>query len=404
MNIPVKDALAPSLASGADTKNDVALSLGVPYAPQANKRVVVGMSGGVDSSVCVLRLQEQGYEVIGVTCLFVDDEASRAAIADAQSVARVLNVEHHVMDCTHAFSNNVVQPFIEQYACGLTPSPCVGCNKSCKIPSLVHMADELGCQYIATGHYARVVVCKGRRSIAVSHTMKDQSYMLALLGQDVLARLLLPLGDMTKDEVRSIAALAQLPIAHKADSQDICFIAGSHIDFLHDEGVVDAPGNFVTSDGRVVGQHHGLFQYTLGQRKGLGIGGAPEPYYVIDKRHDTNEVVVGFAREAFMDSAVISGVVWQALSLSERTALCEHTELCERGQALRVQVKLRYRQNAQDCTAYITDVSEAGDRVVVELDHPIDLTAPGQYGVLYDGDNVMGAGVITSVTHVHKRN
>lgn len=394
MSNPVEYTLVSSLvsklASKVDSKDDVDIS----YASLAKNRVVVGMSGGVDSSVCVLRLREQGYEVIGVTCLFVDDDVSRSAIKDAQSVARMLGVEHHVMDCTQAFSSYVVKPFVEQYGCGLTPSPCVGCNKLCKIPSLIHVADALGCYYIATGHYARVVSCKGRRSIAVSHTMKDQSYMLALLGQSALARLLLPLGDMSKDEVRNVAALAQLPIAHKADSQDICFIAGNYIDFLHDKGLMDEPGDFVTSEGCVVGRHQGLFQYTLGQRKGLGIGGAPEPYYVIDKRYDTNEVVVGFAREASMVSAVISDVVWQALSQTDRVTLSEQ------GEVLRLQVKLRYRQHAQDCDAYITDVSRAGDRVVIELDCPIDLTAPGQYGVLYDGDRVMGAGVITSVTRV----
>ena len=348
------------------------------------------MSGGVDSSTCALMLQEQGYEVVGVTCIFMECESTDAAIHDARAVANVLGIEHHVYDCAQTFHDEVIQPFVDVYEEGATPSPCVRCNATCKIPSLMAAADTYDCQWVATGHYARVVECDGRWAIAPSLSHKDQSYMLSLLTQEQLSRLMLPLESYSKDEVRSMAAAANLPVAHKADSQDICFISGSHVDFLLENGLDNKPGNFVTKDGKVLGTHEGIFRYTLGQRKGIGIGGAPEPYYVIGKCAKTCEVMVGFARDAFMKEALVTKTSWQALSL-ERI-----TELAETGEGLRADVKLRYRQQALACTVYFTVEDDSVSARVV-LDDPVTVTSPGQYAVFYGDDILYGGGVIEDV-------
>lgn len=359
------------------------------------RRVMVGMSGGVDSSVAVALLQDSGFEVIGVTCVFIDNEQSRRAADDAREVASLLGVKHVVRECCELFSAAVIRPFIESYAFGMTPSPCVECNRSCKIPSLIAAADEFGCEYVATGHYARVTTCEGRFAVAVAaDDAKDQSYMLSMLPQRQLARLLLPLGSIPggKPEVRRIANQRGLPTASKSDSQDICFIEGSHVPFLEAAGIEARPGDIVGLDATVLGRHEGLHRYTVGQRKGIGIGGAPEPYFVVEKRPDRNELVVAFASEARMVGASVSGLNWHAA----------HPDggLYDFRAGVECSVKLRYRQRAVACRAQLRSLDGCADRVLLELSEPQPLTSPGQFAVLYDGQTVLAAGVIDAIVRV----
>lgn len=397
------------------------------------------MSGGVDSSVAAALLQQAGYEVVGVTCLFADDESSRAAVDDARAVAERLGIRHAVCDARVLFDECVIQDFVEGYACGMTPSPCVGCNARVKIPALFAAAEQAMVSatadaddganadiadaadsapdfFVATGHYARVTRRRNRFAITcAADAAKDQSYMLSMLSQEQLSRLLLPLGDIEggKPEVRRIAQDLGLPTASKSDSQDICFIPdGSHLAFLEAHGVAAAPGDIVTRDGRVVGQHDGLFRYTIGQRKGLGIGGAPEPYYVVGKDAARNRLIVGFAHEALIDHAYVARMNWQSISPEELAV-----RFAERG-PLACSVKLRYRQHAVPCRlvpagmegdmelAFVNSrglqfrpvgVEGSVPAATVLLDEPQTPTAPGQFAVFYDGDAVLGAGVIESV-------
>ena len=399
------------------------------------RRVVLGMSGGVDSSVAAALLQRAGYEVLGVTCLFSDDESVQQAVEDARAVAERLGIRHVVYDARALFEERVVRDFVDGYACGMTPSPCVGCNARVKIPALFAAAEQAMADaddganagiadaadsapdfFVATGHYARVARRRDRFAVArAADLSKDQSYMLSLLSQEQLARLVLPLGDIEggKPEVRRIAQELGLPVASKSDSQDICFIPdGNHLAFLEHRGVSAASGDIVTRDGIVVGRHDGLFCYTIGQRKGLGIGGAPEPYYVVGKDAVRNRLIVGFAHEARIDCVRLARMNWQAASPEELAA-----RFAERG-PLACSVKLRYRQHAVPCRLVPADmegdmglafVNSRGMQfkpvgvegsipaATVLLDQPQTPTAPGQFAVLYDGDAVLGAGVIESV-------
>lgn len=344
-------------------------------------RVALGMSGGVDSAVSAAMLLRAGYDVVGVTCLFQDDEASRGAAADAEVVCARLGIEHIARPCAELFERCVVEPFVRGYAAGLTPSPCVGCNARCKLPALLEAAAECGCDRVATGHYARIVRLEASGRFAVMTALdarKDQSYMLALLDQGQLARLVLPLGGMTKAEVRVIAEDLGLPVARKPESQDVCFIEGDYRDFLRGRGVPDAPGRIVDRAGRVLGSHDGLANFTVGQRKGIGVAAA-KPYYVVEKRAASRELVVGFADEAQVRAVRVGRMNWQAV---------------ERGEAPREAfAKLRYRSRAVPCI--IEPAGSDGARIALRSPQPT--TAPGQYAVLYAGDTVLGGGMIEEV-------
>ena len=347
-------------------------------------RVALGMSGGVDSAVSAALLLRAGFQVVGVTCRFHDDAGARAAEADAARVCEALGVAHLVHDATALFEQCVVEPFAEAYARGLTPSPCVGCNACCKLPALASVAAELGCDRIATGHYARIAQLSANGRFVVKAALdarKDQSYMLALLSQEQLARLVLPLGGMTKAEVRVMAADLGLSVAEKPESQDVCFIEGDYRDFLRERGAAGEPGDVVDRTGRVLGRHEGLPGYTVGQRKGIGIAAA-EPYYVVEKRVAANELVVGFANEARIGAVRVSGMNWQAFEALDgpREAM----------------VKLRYRSRPVACI-----MEPEGDRRVrVALRAAQPTTAPGQCAVLYEGDTVLGGGMIEEVCPV----
>ncbi len=345
------------------------------------KRVALGMSGGVDSSTAAAVLMHHGYEVVGVTCVFQDDEATRASIAGAREACRRFGIEHAVRNCVERFSRCVIEPFVRGYEKGETPSPCVGCNAVMKIPELLSFADEHGCDLVATGHYARVNQLKDSGRFAVLcglDNRKDQSYMLALLRQRQLSRLVLPLGGMTKLQVRAFAADLGLQCADAPESQDICFAPDGYRALLAAWGVASPAGDIVDMRGAVVGSHTGLVDYTIGQRKGIGVAG-PEPYYVIGKDAAENRLTIGTAHECRINAVVASGVNWQAIEgVSE---------------PLDAMVKLRYRSTP--CPCIIEPMG--ADRVRVALRSPQAPTAPGQHAVFYQGVTVLGGGVIEEV-------
>ncbi len=349
--------------------------------PALGTRIALGMSGGVDSAVAALLLQRAGFEVVGVTCLFQDNEAARAASRDAWAVCDHLGIEHVEAVCADHFECTVIQPFVEAYAQGLTPSPCIACNANCKLPALLEVADQLACEKVATGHYARIVQLSSSGRFAIKTGLdarKDQSYMLALLSQDQLSRLVLPLGGMTKAEVRVLASQHKLAVAEKPESQDVCFITGNYRDFLQSRGVADEPGEIIDTKGRVLGHHSGLSGFTLGQRRGIGVAAA-QPLYVVEKRALTKQLVVGTAKEALIQAVVVADLNWQAFTHLDHS--------------LDALVKLRYRSSGAAC---IIEPSKAKE-CFVQLRSAQATTAPGQYAVFYEGATVLGGGIIKEV-------
>lgn len=363
---------------------------------EESRRVVLGMSGGVDSAASALVLLRAGYEVVGLTALFLDNEISRSAAHDASVVCEQLGIAHITRDCTKLFQHEVISPFVKDYAQGLTPSPCLRCNAFAKIPILLEAADELGCEKIATGHYARIAQLASSNRFIVKTALdydKDQSYMLSQLNQNQLSRLILPLGATTKAEVRIIAENAGLMVARKADSQDICFIAGDYYDYLVGWGLCEKPGNIIDRTGAILGRHKGLAAYTLGQRKGIGIAG-PEPYYVIDKIKATNELVVGFKKDTLIHELVVDFMNWQAFKSLTGRLECM-VKLRYRSQAVACIVEpLETKQSAQTLSHPKVDVSSSS--VSVRLRSPQSITAPGQFAVFYQGEDVLGGGVISA--------
>ncbi len=351
------------------------------------EKVLVGMSGGVDSAVTALLLKQAGYEVVGITLrTWQSDDGSESRcceIDDAREVARRLNIEFFPVNCTLDFQSHVVDPFIKEYLRGMTPNPCVVCNKAVKWDKLLYYAAVVGAQKIATGHYASVIRLEnGRYTVKTAlHAEKDQTYMLYRLTQEQLAATLMPLGNYTKSEVRQMAKDAGLPVANKPDSQDICFIPdGSYADFIEkhaDKGSVQE-GNFVDSEGRVLGTHKGILHYTVGQRKGLGIS-LGYPAYVTEIRPKTNEVVIA-SEDALYRSEILCGDL-NFLSISG----------LEKGQTLPCRVKIRYQHAGT--TAKISLQDE--DTLKISFDSPVRAATPGQSAVFYDEeDRVIGGGKI----------
>ena len=346
-----------------------------------SNRIALGMSGGVDSSVAVAVLQQEGYDVVGVTCVFRHDGATERSVADARAVCERFGVPHVMHDCADAFEQRVVRPFVDAYAAGLTPSPCVGCNATTKIPELLAVADAHGCAKMATGHYARIAQLRDSGRFVILSALdyrKDQSYMLCCLSQEQLLRLVLPLGGMTKLAVKSLAYdLGFEELAEKAESQDICFAPQGYRALLAGYGVASEPGDIVLA-GRQVGTHTGLADYTIGQRKGIGVAG-PEPYYVIEKNMADNQLIVGTADDSRISQVTVANPSWQAFASLEGP--------------LDAMVKLRYRSAACPC------IMEPGENncVRVRLLSSQPSTAPGQYAVFYQGSTVLGGGVIKEV-------
>ncbi len=364
------------------------------YSPMSahKPRVLLGMSGGVDSSVAGYLLREQGYDVVGVTMkVWPQDCLSRAedkccgpqAIADARGVAHSLGIPHYVVDEADQFERVVIDYFASEYQAGRTPNPCVMCNEKLKFGSLWEKAETLECDYIATGHYAIIEHSAGRAVLRKGvDPRKDQSYFLFSLRQEQLQRALTPLGTMAKPAIREIARSLGLRVADKVDSQEICFVPGNDykaflrsnlgVDEFHPGGIYDLGGNFVAP-------HEGIEMFTIGQRKGLP-GGSPQPRYVVDIDPETNRVIVGGAEDLVTERFEIDQVNWAGDLLPNDSS--------------EVTVKIRYAHPGTSAT--VTPLPE--QRARVQLHEAQKAVTPGQAAVLYDGDVVAGGGWICRQT------
>ncbi len=352
-----------------------------------NTRVVVGMSGGVDSAVAAYLLKMSGYDVIGVTLrtwTAGDEKESRCCeIDDALQIAGKLDIPYHVVSCVPEFRERVVEPFIQEYIHGRTPNPCIECNRYLKWDRMLHFASTVNAGYVATGHYANIVRLEnGRYTVRqAAHAQKDQTYMLYKLSQEQLALTLMPLGNLTKDEVRNIAKAAALPVADKPDSQEICFVTdGSYADFIaeHSQEPVPKAGYFVNEEGEILGKHRGIIHYTVGQRKGLGIAFG-YPAFVKEIRAEENEIVIGDEQSLFKNTVLCRDVNFMSIPGLEP------------GQELRCRARIRYHHKAQP--AYIETAGDGCIRLV--FDEPVRAATPGQSAVFYDEDDcVIGGGII----------
>lgn len=346
--------------------------------------VVVGMSGGVDSSVAAYLLKEQGYQVIGVTMHLFDNAEDNSCcgvtgIEDARRVAAVLDIPFYVMNFKEVFQSSVMDYFAEEYQRGRTPNPCIACNRYVKWQALLEKSRGIGAQYLATGHYARVGrLSNGRYAVMNSVTnTKDQTYALYNLTQEQLAHTLMPVGQYDKEQIREIAKTQGLPVAAKPDSQDICFVPDhDYAGFVcrHTKAVY-GPGNFVGSDGTVLGEHKGIIHYTVGQRKGLGISFG-KPMYVGALNPAANEVVLVEEQELWTQTLHAEQVNYMALASFEV------------GQ--RMLAKIRYSHKGEFCQVEYADEHQ----VKITFEKPVRAVTPGQAVVFYDGDVVLGGGVI----------
>ena len=347
------------------------------------KRVLLGMSGGVDSSVSAILLQEQGYEVIGVTMKLYEEEIEESccnndSALDAKRVCDYLQIPHYTVNYKEEFEKNVIQDFIKNYKRCKTPNPCIECNKYLKFGKLYQTALELQCDYIATGHYANIEydekyhksMLKKARAIE-----KDQSYVLYGIPQQILDKIILPLGNFNnKEEIREIARSHNLPVANKPDSEDICFIPhGNYKEFLENRGVTQKPGDIVLNNGEVVGKHNGLYNYTIGQRRGLGVA-YEVPLFVIDFNKEKNQVIVGREEELYKKEIIVDSVNWlYDIELPSKVA-----------------TKIRYSKKEAES---IIEKLEDG-KIKVTFEEPQRAPTPGQSAVFYIEDVVIGGGKI----------
>lgn len=347
------------------------------------KRVLVGLSGGVDSSVTAVLLQKQGYEVVGVTMNVWDKkgEMSQDAINDARAVAEKLNIEYHVLDFKDIFKEKVIDYFANEYISGRTPNPCIACNRFVKFEALLNAARSMfNCEYIATGHYAKVDYDEAtkRYFLRKSETVnKDQTYALYRLTQEQLAHTIMPLGDYEKEEVRKIAEENNLINAKRRDSQEICFVEDNdYSKFIQENyNYIPKKGNFVDINGKVLGQHKGILNYTIGQRRGLGL--ALGTYqYVIKLDMEKNEVVVGDEEYLFNNTLICDDVNFMTIDGLDGE--------------MKVTAKIRY--SAKDVPAVISRLSDG--KVKVVFDEKQRAITAGQAVVFYDNDKVVGGGTI----------
>ncbi len=344
------------------------------------KRVAVGMSGGVDSSVAAYLLKEAGYDVIGVTMKVwkKSDIYGQKEEKDAGYIASSLGIPHYIVDFQKEFQQHVVEYFVREYTAGRTPNPCIACNRYVKWEALLHKALELGVDCIATGHYARIEkLCNGRYAVRNSAApKKDQTYMLYRLTQQQLSHTLMPLGEYTKEDVRQIAQNAGLFVADKPDSQEICFVEDDdYAKFIREYSGVEFPaGNFVDRKGNVMGRHKGIIHYTVGQRRGLGLSLA-ESAYVLEIRPKENEVVLGYGSEIFAKEAVAENINFMSRDTIE--------------DGMQVIAKIRYNHSGAPAKIY-----QEGDRLRCIFEEEQRAVTPGQALVLYDGEYVLGGGTI----------
>lgn len=338
-------------------------------------KVLVAMSGGVDSSVCVRILQDQGFEVEGLVLEF--SPAHKKAVESALAVAKKLGIPLHVQQCYQEFEEEVIKPFCEEYCAGITPSPCIRCNPGVKFKMLAAAADELGIPYIATGHYARVEEGDDGiwRLMRADSTARDQSYMLYRLPQEILSRLLLPLGEFEKDDIRAIARESGLPSADTPDSQEICFIPdGDYPAYIAQHGYSGKSGRFIGPDGSDLGPHKGVLHYTVGQRRGLNLA-LGKPVFVQRILPDGN-IHLAFSGDEFYSVLALRDVVTPDGNMPEG----EYS------------IKIRSAAKPVPCV-----VSSRDDVVTVTFPEPVRAPAPGQSAVLYRDEAVMGGGIIADM-------
>lgn len=353
------------------------------------KKVVVGMSGGVDSSVAALLLKEQGYDVIGVTMqIWQDEEACTIgdnggccglkAAEDARRIAALLEIPHYVMNFKDIFKKSVIDNFISEYLKGNTPNPCIRCNRYVKWEALLSRSVEIGADYIATGHYAKVKrLHNGRFAICKSVTdKKDQTYALYNLTQFQLAHTLMPIGVYCKEDVREIAKKAGFPVADKPDSQEICFIPDNDYGaFIDKNADVPGRGNFIDKNGNVLGSHSGIHKYTIGQRKGLNIS-LGSPMYVCEIRPDSNEVVLGTDEETYTERIVCYNINYMAVNDFKH---CKN-----------MTAKIRYGSREYPCTVEYQN----NGCLLCRFNEKVRAATPGQAIVFYRGEQVLGGGTI----------
>lgn len=355
-----------------------------------SKKALVAMSGGVDSSVAAYLTKEMGYSPIGVTMKLFDNEdiglvrektcCSLEDIEDARSVAYKLDIPYYVFNFKANFKENVIDRFIEAYKTGATPNPCIDCNRYLKFEKLMQRASELDCDYVVTGHYGIILYDEASKRYILKKSVdssKDQSYVLYSLTQQQLSKTLLPLGSMTKDETRKIAEEMGFVNSKKKDSQDICFVPdGDYAKFIEEYSNTKFPcGDFVDTNGNVLGRHKGIIRYTIGQRKGLGLA-LPHPMYVKEKNVEENKVVLCDNEELFSKELYAKDI---------NLITCDKIE-----RPVRLKAKVRYKQEEQWATAEQVD----NDRLHIVFEQPQRAISKGQAVVLYDGDIVVGGGTI----------
>lgn len=342
------------------------------------------MSGGVDSSLTAALLIQQGFDVVGVTMWLEDDEfnerscCSAQEVEDAREVAAQLGIVHYVADFREEFRAEIEDYFVAEYLRGRTPNPCVRCNKLIKFGRLFEFVQDFGADFLATGHYARIVFENGRHRLKTAlDVRKDQSYVLYNLTAEKLGRVLFPLGEFDKAQTRRLAENLNLPVAHKPDSQEVCFVPNDNYQAFikHRAGDAEAlkSGEIVDTEGNVLGEHEGVANYTIGQRKGLGVA-AGVPLYVTKLDVKNRRVIVGTAAEIFAESLTAENVHW----------------IYEPNFPARLQAKIRYGFRFAECT-----VAPIGENILVKFDAPQRAVTAGQSVVFYDGDEVLGGGIIT---------
>ena len=338
-------------------------------------QIAIALSGGIDSAVAAAALQEEGHSLIGVTMSLASGEPGRRAAEEARETARHLGIPHHLVDLSHVFEREIIQPFVRDYAAGRTPNPCARCNPRIKFGVLKQHARALGAEILATGHYARIEKHGNRMALRRAlDDEKDQSYALAGLAQDQLEHAVFPLGGMTKEQTRQRARDLDFPFPDRPESQEICFVEGDYRAFLAQRLGPPRPGDILSVHGVLLGRHHGLAGYTIGQRKGLGIA-APNPLYVIRIDPERNALIVGEEQDTYCPGLVAGEITWCSIDPPAAPFGCS--------------VQIRYNHKPVPCTA-----APAPAGFEVRFAEPLRAVAPGQLAVLYDGDLVLASGTI----------